>query len=143
MTLLQEFALRFGLKVQGERIYGFHGFISEHDGRLWIWTHSHSPNGHRFAPLRTQIEEQAALSELAIEINVAIALSPRPKTKLIHFSCGHSESRDDIREDQLKEREDGTYDYPFLCLECFGQTPEWKRFKAMLDRIAAKAAAGG
>jgi hypothetical protein len=143
MTLLQEFALRFGLTIREECIYGFYGFISEHDGRLWIWTHSHSPNGHRFVPLKTYADEEAALAELGIEIRVLVALPARPKMKLIHYSCGHSDSRDDILESRLSEREDGTYDYPYLCSECFEQTPEWMHYKAILDRIAAKAAGGG
>src|SRR6266851_3218255 len=145
MTLLQEFALRLGLEIQGQRIYGFYGFISEHDGKLWIWTHSHSPNGHRFTSFKTEAEEWVALSEIGIEAKVRIPPPARPRIKLIYFTCGHSESRDDIfmLEQHLREREDGAYDYTFLCQDCYSQTPDWKRFKAMLDRISAKAAAGG
>ncbi len=145
MTLLQEFALRFGLEIQTDRIYGSYGFISEHDGKLWIWTHSHSPNGHSFTSFKTDAEEWVALSEVGIEAKVRIPPPARPRIKLIYFTCGHSESRDSmlfIHEQYLTEREDGAYDYPYLCQGCYSQTPEWKRFEAMLDRISAKAVAG-
>jgi hypothetical protein len=51
MSLLSEFAEKWNaamLKVEGERIPGCYGFIMECNSELWFWTHSHSPDGHRF-----------------------------------------------------------------------------------------------
>lgn len=138
MTLLQEFALRYGLEIQGERVYGFYGFIAEHGGKLWMWTHSHSPNGHRFVSFKAR-DEEAALAELGIESRVLVVPPPRPRPDLIHHVCGHSKWGGVMFENELIEREDGSYDYRFPCLECCcHETPE-----EMLKRISAKAAAGG
>ena len=141
MTLLQEFALRFGLEIQGQRIYGFYGFISEHDGKLWMWTHSHSPNGHQFVSFKPR-DEEAALAELGIESRVLVVPPPRPRPDLIHFVCGHSKWGGVMFENKLIEREDGSYDYPSLCLECFGETTDLNQLKATLERLLAKAASG-
>jgi hypothetical protein len=51
MSLLEEFALNWGLKVDRDRIPGLYGFIIEHQEQLWVWTHSYSPNGHEFFPI--------------------------------------------------------------------------------------------
>jgi hypothetical protein len=49
MRLLSEFAEKWKLKIEGERIPGYYGFIMECNGQLWCWTHSHTPDyGHRF-----------------------------------------------------------------------------------------------
>jgi hypothetical protein len=61
MTLLEEFAVHWGLKVEGDRIPGNHGFITEHNGKLWVWTHSHSPNGHEFFPIAANWDEVEAM----------------------------------------------------------------------------------
>jgi hypothetical protein len=51
-SVLRDFAAcwRF-LRIEGDRIPGCYGFLTEHDGELWMWTHSHSPNGHEFFPV--------------------------------------------------------------------------------------------
>jgi hypothetical protein len=36
------------LKVEDKRIPGVYGFIMEHNGELWVWTHTYSPDGHAF-----------------------------------------------------------------------------------------------
>jgi len=54
MTLLEQFAADWavmGFKVEYGRIRGVYGFIEEYNGKLWVWTHSHSPNGHEFFPM--------------------------------------------------------------------------------------------
>ena len=51
-SLLSEFAEMWKLKIDGERIPGYYGFIMECNGQLWCWTHSHTPDcGHRFFPI--------------------------------------------------------------------------------------------
>jgi hypothetical protein len=57
MTLLEQFAALWGLKVEGARIPGVYGFICEHDEELWVWTHSHAPNGHEFFPIENWGDE--------------------------------------------------------------------------------------
>lgn len=61
MTLLREFAVQWGLKIEGDRILGAHGFITEHNGELWVWTHSYSPNGHEFFPIAADWDEVEAM----------------------------------------------------------------------------------
>jgi hypothetical protein len=53
MTLLKEFAVAWGLKMEGERIPGLYGYICEYNGELWVWTHSHAPNGHELFPIES------------------------------------------------------------------------------------------
>jgi hypothetical protein len=62
MSLLEDFAIEWGLKVDGERISSPHGFIMEHQGLLWIRTHSYSPNGHVFFPITDWAAELKALA---------------------------------------------------------------------------------
>jgi hypothetical protein len=57
MTMLEQFAALWGLKVVGERIIGVYGFICECDGKLWVWTNSHAPNGHEFFPIENWGDE--------------------------------------------------------------------------------------
>lgn len=52
MALLQEFAVQWGLKIEDERIPGVYGFITEHNGELWVWTHNYSQGGHEFFPIK-------------------------------------------------------------------------------------------
>ncbi len=64
MALLEQFAADWavwGFKVEGERIYGVYGFIMEYNGELWVWTHSHAPNGHEFFPIRGCFDELKAV----------------------------------------------------------------------------------
>jgi hypothetical protein len=61
MTLLQEFGVQWGLKTEGERIPGVYGFIMEHEGELWVWTHTYSPNGHELFPIATGYDEVKAM----------------------------------------------------------------------------------
>jgi len=62
MSLLEDFARNWGLRVDGERISGAYGFIEEGEGLLWVWTHSHSPNGHEFFPITDFMAEMKALA---------------------------------------------------------------------------------
>ena len=53
MTLLEKFVQDFPeFKITGDRINGVHGYLSEINGELWMWTHSYSPVGHQFYPLK-------------------------------------------------------------------------------------------
>ena len=56
MTLLREFAVQWG-----DRILGAHGFITEHNGELWVWTHSYSPSGREFFPIAADWDEVEAM----------------------------------------------------------------------------------
>jgi hypothetical protein len=45
-------------------VFGY-GFIEEHNGELWVWTHSYSPGGHRFVPVGTGYDEIKAMIVIA------------------------------------------------------------------------------
>jgi len=64
VTLIEQFAALWGLKLEGERIHGLYGFIFEHDGELWIWTHSHSLSGHVFFPIKNWGDEIQAVFQM-------------------------------------------------------------------------------
>jgi hypothetical protein len=68
MNLLEEFAVNWGLSVDGERILGFYGFIMEHQGQLWVWTHTYSQNGHEFFPITDLTAELKAVVLIKIGI---------------------------------------------------------------------------
>ena len=64
MTLLEQFASDWAFcrfKIENERINGLYGFIMECDNELWVWTHSHGPNGHEFLPIRDGYDELKAI----------------------------------------------------------------------------------
>jgi len=63
MSLLREFADKWKLKVEGERISSCYGFIMECNGESWYWTHSHTPTniGHRFFHIREWGDEIEAV----------------------------------------------------------------------------------
>jgi hypothetical protein len=61
-------AVDWGLKVDGERILGFYGFIMEYQGLLWVWTHTYSPNGHEFFPILDLTTEVKSLALIKIGI---------------------------------------------------------------------------
>src|ERR1700756_2237515 len=55
---LREFAKAWNLKIEGVRIPGCYGFIVEHDGRLWCWTHYRTPDcGHTFLRIQNGYDE--------------------------------------------------------------------------------------
>jgi len=64
--MLSEFAEKWNLKIEGERIHGCYGFIMECNGELWCWTHSHTSTvlpsaGHKFFPIRDWADEIEAM----------------------------------------------------------------------------------
>jgi len=61
LTLLEEFAVQWGLKVEGLYIVGLYGYIMESNGQLWVWTHSHAPGEHEFLPIKNGLEEAKAV----------------------------------------------------------------------------------
>ena len=62
MSLLREFAKTWNLQIEGERIPGCYGFIVEHSGQLWCWTHSHTPVcGHTFFAIQNGYDEVKAV----------------------------------------------------------------------------------
>ena len=62
LSLLNQFAEKWKLKIEGERIPGCYGFIMECNGELWCWTHSHTPDcGHSFFPIQNVYDEAAAV----------------------------------------------------------------------------------
>jgi hypothetical protein len=66
MTLLEQFAATYAavceFKVERERIHGVYGHIVEYNGKLWVWTHSHAPNGHEFFPINDHHDEFKAIN---------------------------------------------------------------------------------
>lgn len=65
MVLLQEFEAKWadlGLKIEGDRIPGFYGFVTQCNGQLWAWTHSYSPSGHKFFPVLNGWDEKRPFS---------------------------------------------------------------------------------
>ena len=61
VSVLVQFARQWCLKIEGDRIPGAYGFITEHDGELWVWTHTYSPGGHQFFPVVTGFDEIKAM----------------------------------------------------------------------------------
>lgn len=61
MILLEQFASDWQLKIVGDRIPGCYGYIEEHNGELWVWTHSYSPGGHKFFRIEGWVDEFKAV----------------------------------------------------------------------------------
>jgi hypothetical protein len=62
MSLLSEFAEKWKLQVEAERISGRYGFIMECNGELWCWTHSYTPDcGHTLFPIQNGYDEVKAV----------------------------------------------------------------------------------
>jgi hypothetical protein len=64
VSVLEQFARQWGLKIEGERIPGAYGFITEHNGELRVWTHTYSPGGHQFFPTVTGFDEIKAMIQM-------------------------------------------------------------------------------
>lgn len=61
MSALEQFASEYHLKQVGDRIPGCYGYIEEHNGELWAWTHSHSLTGHQFFRIEDFLDECRAI----------------------------------------------------------------------------------